>query len=301
MVPISEIEVGKRIRKVTEDIDDFAENIREFGLLEPIIVMWQADSKYLLLAGQRRLEAVTRLGHTSIEAKVMSPMDAYQMLMVEVSENEQRQQFTHMERLQYGSLLDTVERENALLRKSHYAREGRNQGRDARPYPEESVENQDRDARPYPEESVENQDMDARPYPEDATSDSMTHKESERGWVKGTSRDIVGPKLGYASGRQYDRAKTVAKLRPDLLEKVDRGEIKLYPAYQMAVNPNAGVAPQSPIAPDAKHTGIDPIASASHEQLMRNPLYATLIEKQQEYTETIAQLRARLNDHDGQP
>jgi ParB family chromosome partitioning protein len=102
MIAINDITVGGRIRQAMEYMDELTENIQEFGLLEPIIVMRQQDGKYLLLAGQRRLAAVTKLGYDVIEAKVLSPMDTYHALMVEISENEQRQQFTHMERLQYG-------------------------------------------------------------------------------------------------------------------------------------------------------------------------------------------------------
>ena len=63
---ISEIRIGKRIRKDPGDIDEFAKNIKEYGLLAPIIVRKHNDS-YKLLAGWRRIQACKKLGHKSIE------------------------------------------------------------------------------------------------------------------------------------------------------------------------------------------------------------------------------------------
>ena len=73
---ISDIIVGKRIRKDLKGIPDLAANIREVGLIHPISV----DSENNLLCGLRRLEACKLLGWNDIEAKVF-PLD------VEADEN----------------------------------------------------------------------------------------------------------------------------------------------------------------------------------------------------------------------
>ncbi|HDQ14841.1 MAG TPA: chromosome partitioning protein ParB, partial [Sediminispirochaeta sp.] len=57
-VPINEIVVKKRIRRDLGDLSRLMESIREHGQLNPVLI----NSRRELLAGQRRLEAIKRLG-----------------------------------------------------------------------------------------------------------------------------------------------------------------------------------------------------------------------------------------------
>jgi ParB family chromosome partitioning protein len=66
VVDISSITVGERIRKEFGDIDALAASIDELGLLHPIII----DKHHKLLAGERRLRAVKKLGWTTIPATI---------------------------------------------------------------------------------------------------------------------------------------------------------------------------------------------------------------------------------------
>lgn len=77
-IPIDMIYVGEavaRTRKVEKNIDDLAENIKRFGLINPIIVFPKGD-KYELVIGQRRLLACMKLGWKKILARVIGPVDA---------------------------------------------------------------------------------------------------------------------------------------------------------------------------------------------------------------------------------
>jgi ParB-like nuclease domain len=65
-IKISEVIVGERIRQDCGDVDALAASIAELGLLQPIII----DEHRNLLAGERRLRAVEKLGWTTIPATI---------------------------------------------------------------------------------------------------------------------------------------------------------------------------------------------------------------------------------------
>jgi ParB family chromosome partitioning protein len=63
-----------------ESIHQLAENIREHGLITPIVVQKTADNRYQLINGQRRIEVYKRLGHEQIPASIsnreLNPLEA---------------------------------------------------------------------------------------------------------------------------------------------------------------------------------------------------------------------------------
>lgn len=80
-----------RTRKVEEDMDLLIENIRKFGLLEPITVFKKDNNTYELLAGQRRLMAVKKLGWKKVPAMIRDkPVDDVQAKAISFVENEVR-------------------------------------------------------------------------------------------------------------------------------------------------------------------------------------------------------------------
>lgn len=94
-VPLDLIDVGPwqaRTRKVEENTDELAENIRCLGLINPITVYKKDDGRYELVAGQRRLIAVEKLGRKTIKARVLpaEPSDVVAKAM-SFSENFFRQ------------------------------------------------------------------------------------------------------------------------------------------------------------------------------------------------------------------
>lgn len=108
--------INDRIRKDFGDIDELAKNIKENSLLNPITVMAKKDGTYLLLAGERRLRACKKLGYTTIDVNVVSAESAEKELMIEISENECRKEFTMTERLRFAEKLKEVEAEKARKR-----------------------------------------------------------------------------------------------------------------------------------------------------------------------------------------
>ena len=72
-IKISEITIGKRIRKDAGDIQEMAQSITLWGTdtIPPILVRRLENDKWLLLAGWRRILAHKMAGKTTIEAKLL--------------------------------------------------------------------------------------------------------------------------------------------------------------------------------------------------------------------------------------
>ena len=116
MLHISEVRVAERIRKDNGGLGELAGDIREHGLINPITVMEQTEGGYVLIAGLRRLKAMERMGAKEIRATVMTALEADEMLMLEIAENEQRKEFTVSEKLAFAEKLKAVEAEKAKQR-----------------------------------------------------------------------------------------------------------------------------------------------------------------------------------------
>jgi len=93
LVKIADIKVKHRVRKDLGDLDSLKDSLRIYGLMNPITL----NSKYELIAGERRLEAAKAIGWTSINANVLSDIDEVSQLEMEIEENNQRKEFTDTE------------------------------------------------------------------------------------------------------------------------------------------------------------------------------------------------------------
>lgn len=103
-ISIADIKIHKRAREEVLEIEELAESIKRFGLLNPIIV----DTNYILVAGYRRLEAVKRLGWSSIDANIIEIKDGISALELEIEENIQRVQFSDEELLNAFKKLNRI-------------------------------------------------------------------------------------------------------------------------------------------------------------------------------------------------
>ncbi len=102
LVNISDIKVKRRVRKDLGDLESLKTSLRTYGLLNPITL----NSKYELVAGERRLEAAKQLGWTTINAQVLEIADKISQLEIELEENIQRHDFTEEELLAGYTLLE---------------------------------------------------------------------------------------------------------------------------------------------------------------------------------------------------
>lgn len=94
LIDIEKIIIKDRIRKDFGNIQELADDIKQNGLINPPVV----NKDYELLAGERRLRACKSLGWNQIEVRMMDTRDAEHDFDVEVSENENRKDFSRTER-----------------------------------------------------------------------------------------------------------------------------------------------------------------------------------------------------------
>ncbi|MDW4340978.1 ParB N-terminal domain-containing protein [Staphylococcus saprophyticus] len=113
LISIEKVTVGKRIRKDYGDITSLADDIEDRGLINPPVV----TPDYELIAGERRLRALKKLDYKQIEVRVMSVEDYEHQLKIEISENEERKEFTYSEKMDYAKQLERIEAKKARDRK----------------------------------------------------------------------------------------------------------------------------------------------------------------------------------------
>lgn len=93
-LPLAEIVVEDRQRQDYGDIDDLAESLSKFGLIQPIVI----NHDRRLIAGGRRFAAATKLGWATIDVvykETLSEADLYEM---ELEENVRRKDLSWQER-----------------------------------------------------------------------------------------------------------------------------------------------------------------------------------------------------------
>lgn len=96
LVSVKDIKVKNRVRKDLGNLEDLKDSLRRYGLLNPITL----NSKYELIAGERRLEAAKAIGWTSINANIIDNITKLSQLEMELEENNQRKEFTDEELLE---------------------------------------------------------------------------------------------------------------------------------------------------------------------------------------------------------
>lgn len=96
LINIEDIKIKKRVRKDLGDLEALKNSLRIYGLLNPITL----NSKYELIAGERRLQAAKQLGWTNINAVILSNISDVDELEMELEENNQRKEFTDQELLE---------------------------------------------------------------------------------------------------------------------------------------------------------------------------------------------------------
>ena len=94
-------------RAFTEpELAELEASIKASGLLQPVVVRAQSDGKWELVAGERRLRAVSRLGWSEIPA-VVRDFDDRAMLTLALVENLQRSDLNPLEEAEgYQRLID---------------------------------------------------------------------------------------------------------------------------------------------------------------------------------------------------
>ena len=99
-IPIGQINPNPyQPRKVFNEasIEELARSVREHGIVQPLVVSRTADSRYRLIAGERRLRAAQRAGLQSVPAVIKELMKDGDALQIALVENIQREDLNPME------------------------------------------------------------------------------------------------------------------------------------------------------------------------------------------------------------
>ena len=96
LVQIKDIKIKRRVRKDLGNLEDLKDSMKIYGLMNPITL----NSKYELIAGERRLQSAIQLGWTSINANIVDNLSEVEQLEMEIEENNQRKEFTEAELLE---------------------------------------------------------------------------------------------------------------------------------------------------------------------------------------------------------
>lgn len=100
-----------------ESLDELASSIKEYGLIQPIVLCKKDENEYVLVAGERRLRACKSLGYDMIKAVVD---DEYEKNLAELAliENIQREDLNPLElATAYKQLMDKKELNQEKLAK----------------------------------------------------------------------------------------------------------------------------------------------------------------------------------------
>jgi DNA modification methylase len=71
-IKLTQINIGDRLREDYGDVEGLAESIYELGLIQPIVLRRDSESAFTLVAGGRRLTAITSLGITELQHGITS-------------------------------------------------------------------------------------------------------------------------------------------------------------------------------------------------------------------------------------
>ena len=92
-IAVDSIKIGSRFRKDLGDIASLAEDIKQIGLLHPIVIKQNRE----LICGLRRIEAFKLLGKSEVPAHIVNLDD---IVKGEMSENTERKDFSWEEIIQ---------------------------------------------------------------------------------------------------------------------------------------------------------------------------------------------------------
>ncbi|MDE2773622.1 MAG: ParB/RepB/Spo0J family partition protein [Gemmatimonadota bacterium] len=98
-VPVADVEVNPyqpRKDYSEEDLTDLTTSIREHGLLQPLVVRAAGPGRYQLIAGERRLRSLQRLGWSEVPV-VLRDVSDETLLVLALVENLQRQELNPLE------------------------------------------------------------------------------------------------------------------------------------------------------------------------------------------------------------
>lgn len=241
-VRLNLIKTGDRHRKDLGDLDALAASIDSLGLLQPIGL----DANYRLIFGERRLRAFELLGRETIPARIVHVPS---LLLAEHAENEIRKDFTPSERVAIGLAMEEAIKQTLGERRGRPKAETMQTAMDLHatdvgpcwvckvcdhvwPVSRDECWNCHECERPPETEWLPN-------HPDDmAALEELKAEEIDQnfGQLSGQrSYEVAAKQAGFGNPETYRQAKTVVTQgAPELIEAMDKGEIAISTAAQLA-------------------------------------------------------------------
>ena len=99
VIPVSQIELKKQGRRTFNNLDVLAEDIKQNGQLQPILVKQIDTRRYQLISGERRYRAISEiLKQSTMLARIRSADESdTDIRFVQISENAQRDDYLPLE------------------------------------------------------------------------------------------------------------------------------------------------------------------------------------------------------------
>ena len=283
LIPIHEIRIAERIRRDNGSLDDLALDIQEHGLLNPITVMEQTDGGYVLIAGLRRLKAMEQTGEADIRATVMSPMEADEILLLEISENEQRKDFTTAERMAFAERIQAVETEKGKQRRMRKPRETADfEVGNCPPQTKERAEvGKVRDIVAKKAGFTSSRQMRRAQELADARPDLVEAVDKGEKTIGGAYQQMCKEDQGAkAVSGEPDNAASAGADKADDFICEERVDVPFYEPYRPGSEPAPG--------------NVRTIKGADHEHLLENPIYSRLYESYNDAVQQVNLARGEL-------
>lgn len=98
-VPLDDIVVSAQVRTDLDDIQSLADAIKEEGQRSPVEVYYNEEDKLALLSGERRYRSLQAIKASTVRAIIVKPpQDVSDKILRQLSENEERESLTPMDR-----------------------------------------------------------------------------------------------------------------------------------------------------------------------------------------------------------
>lgn len=98
-IPIEQIQVNEQVRKSFDknNIEKLAEDIKENGLISPVLLNKLDKDKYELIVGENRYRAHILLGLKTIQARIQKDLTEQRKVIIQLAENMKRSDLTPLE------------------------------------------------------------------------------------------------------------------------------------------------------------------------------------------------------------
>jgi ParB family chromosome partitioning protein len=110
-LPLDQILVGERQREDYGDVEDLANSLERFGLIQPIVL----DDQNRLVAGGRRLAAATLLEWPTIKVVYLGTLSEDERIELELEENIRRKDMSWQERVMGIAKIHSLKQLNGAL------------------------------------------------------------------------------------------------------------------------------------------------------------------------------------------